>query len=110
MIMANKVTGTKIGVIAVPDKWVTLKLRHSNIKLLIIETAAGIVRLLSANNTCLRDNIAYIVTLCRFILMKSTLLFDVLGATSFNHLRPLTRHIHWATAKNRIASRWLVSR
>lgn len=68
--MTNKVTGTKFGVIAVPDKWVTLKLRHLNIKLLIIECANGIVRLLSANNTYLRGNITYIVNLFRFMLLN----------------------------------------
>jgi hypothetical protein len=48
-------------------KWVTLESRHSDIKLLIIESATGIVRLLSANNVYLRDNIADIVLLFYFI-------------------------------------------
>jgi hypothetical protein len=34
-----------------PSNWVTLKLRHSNIKLLIFESATSIIILLSANNT-----------------------------------------------------------
>jgi hypothetical protein len=43
-----------------------LKLRYSNIKLLILESASGLIGLLSANNTSLRDNTAYIVTLSHF--------------------------------------------
>lgn len=40
-----------------------IKLRHSNIKLLILESATGIVRLQSANKIYFRDNILYLVTL-----------------------------------------------
>jgi hypothetical protein len=75
-------------------KWVTLKLRYSNIKLLILQSAPGIIKLLSANNTCLGDNTANIVTFFRFILLNF-LIYLWCPILPVTHLLSSTRTGKW---------------
>lgn len=48
-----------------------IEIETPNNKLLVLESAIGIITLLSANNIYLRDNTVYTVTLFHLILLNS---------------------------------------